>query len=353
MRASRQALVLVSAAAVSTALLTGCGSKKADDRAGGTPVPVVAAAAEASPSGTPTVDTSASPTPSTSTGTSAPPSPGASPTSSASPSATAGKSGRPSPTASQSTAKPTTAKPADPAPKAATTPPAAPAPAAVVAAPAPTAKPGPVAPPPPPAPATPHVPPLQSGCTPTKPQPDEPKEAVAAALTSAAGQSRTLFLSSGGTDRLPALPVNLVKAIAWQESGWQSGILACDGGIGTMQIMPATVSWMNSKFGTTSDPRTLAGNVQLGTQLLDWLVAYYGDSSFGGKYDLSPDPATGRTPLLDLVIAAYNAGAGNVHYNTVTDPVTGETGGSLAIPNPGYVANVKALMAGAPWNKAG
>ncbi|WP_329490421.1 transglycosylase SLT domain-containing protein [Kitasatospora sp. NBC_01246] len=348
MRASRQALVLVSAAAVSTALLTGCGSKKADGSTDAAAGPAVAATAGVSPSGTPTADApaTASPSPGTST----------SPGPSASPSATAGKSAKPSPTASASTARPGTTKPADPAAKATSAPPAAqaaPAPAAVAAAPAPTAKPGPVAPPPPPAPATPHVPPLQSGCTPTKPQPDEPKEAVAAALGSAAGQSRTLFLSNGGTDRLPALPVNLVKAIAWQESGWQSGILACDGGIGTMQIMPATVSWMNSKFGTTSDPKTLAGNVQLGTQLLDWLVAYYGDSSFGGKYDLSPDPATGRTPLLDLVIAAYNAGAGNVHYNTVTDPVTGATGGSVAIPNPGYVANVKALMAGAPWNKAG
>lgn len=342
-RASRQALVLVSAAAVSTALLTGCGTKKADDTAGGTPAPAAATATDATPSTTPTA------TPTASATASATPSASASPA--ASPSTTAGRTAKPSPTAAASTAKPTAEKPADPAPKAATAP--APAPVAAAPAPAPTAKPGPVAPPPPPAPATPHVPPLQSGCTPSKPQPDEPKEAVAAALTSAAGQPRTLTLSNGGTDKLPALPVGLVKAIAWQESGWQSGILACDGGIGTMQVMPATVSWMNSKFGTTSDPKTLAGNVQLGTQLLDWLVAYYGDSSFGGKYDLSPDPATGKTPLLDLVISAYNAGAGNVHYNTVTDPVTGATTGSLAIPNPSYVANVKALMSSAPWNKAG
>ncbi|MFJ3792639.1 lytic transglycosylase domain-containing protein [Kitasatospora sp. NPDC090091] len=343
----RRALVLVSAAAVSTALLTGCGTKKADDTAGstGAPAPVATttgAEATPSPSATPSAD--ASPSASATT----------SPTAgrSASPSATAGKSGKPSPTATPSSAKPSTGtKPADPAPKAAPAPP--PGPAAVVPAPAPTPKPGPVAPTPPPAPPTPHVPPLQSGCTPTKPQPDEPKEAVGAALTAAAGQPRTLNLSNGGTDKLPPLPVSLVKAIAWQESGWQSGILACDGGIGTMQIMPATVSWMNSKFGTTSDPKTLNGNVQLGTQLLDWLVAYYGDSSFGGKYDLSPDPATGKTPLLDLVIAAYNAGAGNVHYNTVTDPATGATTGSLVIPNPGYVANVKALMSSAPWNKAG
>ncbi|MFB7613273.1 transglycosylase SLT domain-containing protein [Kitasatospora sp. NPDC056181] len=337
-RASRQALVLVSAAAVSTALLTGCGSKKADDTAGGPPAPAAATVTDAPPTTAPTATTSPSATTSAT----------ASPSASASPSATTGKTAKPSPTASASSAKPTTAKPADPAPK------AAPAPAPVaVAAPAPTPKPGPVAPPPPPAPATPHVPPLQSGCTPSKPQPDEPKEAVATALTAAAGQTRTLNLSSGGTDKLPPLPVNLVKAIAWQESGWQSGILACDGGIGTMQIMPATVSWMNSKFGTTSDPKTLPGNVQLGTQLLNWLVAYYGDSSFGGKYDLSPDPATGKTPLLDLVVSAYNAGAGNVHYNTVTDPATGTTTGSLAIPNPGYVASVKALMSSAPWNKAG
>ncbi|MFF2042608.1 transglycosylase SLT domain-containing protein [Kitasatospora sp. NPDC058170] len=334
----------MTAVAVSTALLTGCGSKKADTAADTAPTTAAATAPEASPSAAPSA--TASPT------ASASPSPSAS----ASPSATASRSGKPSPTATPSAARSTSAKPSEPAQKApSSAPAAAPAPAPVPAAaapPAPTQKPGPVAPPPPPAPPTPHVPPLQSSCKPTYPQPNEPKEAVGTALTTAAGQARTLNLSNGGTDRLPALPVSLVKAIAWQESGWQSGILACDGGIGTMQIMPATVSWMNGKFATTSDPNTLAGNVQLGAQLLDWLVAYYGDSSFGGKYDLSPDPATGKTPLLDLVIAAYNAGAGKVHYNTVTDPATGAVSGSLDIPNPSYVANVKSLMSSAPWTKA-
>ncbi|MFE6050646.1 transglycosylase SLT domain-containing protein [Kitasatospora sp. NPDC056446] len=345
MRASttRRTLVLVSAAAVSTAVLAGCGTQHTDRHqdagADGTAV-----AASASPTGTPSPSQSAStppsptaPSPTAPTGATASPSPsaGAAKTAKAGPSTppgTAAKAGGGLPPGV--TTQPPVAKP-------------------VVVAPVPTAKPGPVAPPPPPAPPTPHVPPLQSGCTPSKPRPDDPKEAVAAALTTAAGQSRTLRLGNGGTDQLPPLPVNLVKAIAWQESGWQSGILACDGGIGTMQVMPNTISWMNGKFGTTSDANTLAGNVQLGTQLLDWLVAYYGDSSFGGAYDLSPAPATGKTPLLDLVISAYNAGAGNVHYNAVTDPTTGEIVGSLAIPNPAYVANVKALMSSQPWNKAG
>lgn len=337
---SRRALVMVSAVAVSTAVLAGCGSKPADGHTDAAPN-TTAVATTASPTDTP----SASPAATTS--------PTASPSATGSPSPTASKSAKPTPTPTPSSAKPGAARPSGGTGGANSAGTAEKAPAPAVAAPAPTAKPGPVAPPPPPAPATPHVPPLQSGCQPSKPQPDEPKEAVAAALAAAAEKPRTLSLSNGGTDKLPPLPVNLVKAIAWQESGWQSGILACDGGIGTMQVMPNTISWMNNKFGTASDPKTLPGNVQLGTQLLDWLVAYFGDSSFGGKYDLSPDPATGKTPLLDLVIAAYNAGAGNVHYNTVTDPATGETEGSLVIPNPSYVANVKALMSGQPWNKAG
>ncbi len=344
-KTAQRAMVLVTAVALSTAVLTSCGEKSADDKAGGTASPVaVAVESSASASATPSATETATP----------------SATASPSPSATTSTSARASasPTAKKSTAapsKPATAAPttqaaAQPPAKAAQPPVVPPAPAApvVAPAPAPVPKPGPVAPPPP-APAAPHTPPLQSSCKPTYPQPNEERSVVGAALTAAAGQSRVLSLSNGGTDRMPPLPASLVKAIAWQESGWQSGILACDGGIGTMQVMPATVTWMNGKFSAKSDANTLDGNVQLGTQLLDWLVAYYGDSSFDGKYDLGPD-ANGKTPLLDLVIAAYNAGAGNVHYNTVTDPATNVVTGSLVIPNPGYVANVKALMSSAPWN---
>ncbi|MFD7988485.1 transglycosylase SLT domain-containing protein [Kitasatospora indigofera] len=325
-KSARRATVLVTTVALSGALLTACGHKSQGDASDAAAATPVAAGSTATASGSP------SPTP----------------TASESPSASPSASGSPSAKATTAPSKSATAKPsATPTKAAAPQAAAAPAPA-----PAPVAKPGPAAPPPP-APATTHVPPLQSSCKPSYPRPNDPKAAVGAALTAAAGQSRVLNLSNGGTDKMPPLPVNLVKAIAWQESGWQSGILACDGGIGTMQVMPATVTWMNGKFAAKSDPETLEGNVQLGTQLLDWLVAYYGDSGFGGKYDLAPDPATGKTPLLDLVIAAYNAGAGNVHYNTVTDPVTNTTTGSLVIPNPSYVANVKALMSSAPWNAAG
>ncbi|MFD8593942.1 lytic transglycosylase domain-containing protein [Kitasatospora sp. NPDC059646] len=272
--------------------------------------------------------------------------PSTGPTAAASPSGSAPASAAPSASASPSASA--TSKPSRSATptRTASRPPSA--------APAPVAKAGPVAPPPPAVP--PHTPPLQSSCKPSYTGTNEPKSAVGDALTAAAAKSRTFTLGSpsGGrtTDTLPPLPTALVKAIAWQESGWQSAILACDGGIGTMQVMPGTVATMNAKYNNTADPHTLAGNVQLGTEYLDWLVAYYGDSCFGGDYDLSPDPASGKTPLLDLVIAAYNAGAGNVHYNLTTDPATGAQIGESVIPNPSYVANVKALMNKAPWTSA-
>ncbi|MFJ1755249.1 lytic transglycosylase domain-containing protein [Kitasatospora sp. NPDC088134] len=308
----RTALCLLAAATVLTPVAGCAGKPKPSGDGAAAAAPTAASLPSAEPSG------SASPA--------ATPSADASPSASASPSAKPSRSVTPT--------------------RAATRPP--------TAAPAPVAKAGPVAPPPPAVP--PHTPPLQSGCQPSYTGTNLPKADVSAALTTAAGTTRTFTLSSpsGGrtSDTLPPLPLALVKAIAWQESGWQSAIKACDGGIGTMQIMPGTATTMNNKYGTNSDVNTLAGNVTIGTQYLDWLVAYYGDSCFDGKYDLSPDPVSGKTPLLDLVIAAYNAGAGNVHYTVTTDPATGAAVGVSVIPNPSYVANVKALMGKAPWTTA-
>lgn len=291
--------------AVTAALLTGCGHSTTTVGGAGTAAPLA-------------------------TGTTA----ASEPADSASPAATPSASASARPSASASASRH----------PAATAPTRAPTHAAPVkrSAPAPTTKPGPVAPKPPAAPA--QLPPLQNACKPSYTGANAAKSDVAAALVAAAGQSRTLTLSAGGTDQLPPLPVNLVKAVAYEESGWQSAILACDGGIGTMQIMPATATWMNNKFGTSADAHTLAGNTQLGAELLDELVAYYGDSDFGGDYNLAPDPVTGRNPLLDVVIAAYNAGAGNVHYTSTTDPATKAVTGTEVIPNPGYLASVKALM---------
>ncbi len=137
------------------------------------------------------------------------------------------------------------------------------------------------------------------------------------------------------------LPVNLIKAIAKQESGWQSTIVACDGGIGTMQIMPDTAKWMNTRFSANYDPKTLTGNTMIGSALLQWLIKWFGDRYFNSDYTLrtgdcaqDPNVPDYQEPcLLNAVIAAYNYGYGAV-----------DTPNGLVIPNPNYVRPVRALM---------
>lgn len=141
------------------------------------------------------------------------------------------------------------------------------------------------------------------------------------------------------------LPPALIDAVAWQESGWQSAIRACDGGIGTMQVMPNTATMMNNRFDANWDVKTLAGNTMVGSAYLQWLIKYFGDAYFGARYTIdeadcaSSDPAVPdyETPcLLNAVIAAYNFGAGAVGKDTIV------------IPNPGYVSDVRALMDSCP-----
>ncbi len=107
------------------------------------------------------------------------------------------------------------------------------------------------------------------------------------------------------------LPVNLVKAIAWQESGWNQHVIARDGGIGTMQLMPYTAQNLNVQYKNRYDPYKLFDNVELGTLYLRILW-----NNFGGN--------------LTKVISAYNEGGWNVVHR--------------GIFNWRYVNSVQALM---------
>ena len=198
-----------------------------------------------------------------------------------------------------------------------------------------------------PLPPPPHQNPVP-GCTPTHSGNPAGNADVKAALVSAGSaqhwsgvqnppkQNGNTDPGSTPTPTGPAaqitLPAKLVEAIAWQESGWQSDITSCDGGVGTMQVMSATASWMNQRFGTSYDYKALTGNAEIGSEYLEWLVAYFGENYFGYNYDLS-DP-----DLLGAVIDAYNAGAANVVF----------TGGRTVLSS--YARNVEALMNQQPWS---
>jgi LysM repeat protein len=65
----------------------------------------------------------------------------------------------------------------------------------------------------------------------------------------------------------------LVKAVAWQESGWKQEAISNKGAIGIMQVMPDTASYINDSLGGGRlDPKKARDNVRLGVIYLDHLL---------------------------------------------------------------------------------
>ncbi|MFJ8578785.1 transglycosylase SLT domain-containing protein [Micromonospora sp. NPDC093277] len=185
-------------------------------------------------------------------------------------------------------------------------------------------------------PPAPKKPPVSSDCKPSYRGTKATTSQVKVALSDAA--AKTYWPTSAPTIKIP---LNLVKATAWQESGWQSNIVACDTGVGLMQVMPDTAKWMNDRFGQSYDIEDYRDNAFLGANYLAWLTKYIGDMYFGDeppelRYRLDASLCTGGLDscLLNAVISAYNFGHGAV----------AQMGKPIAIPNPTYVENVRALM---------
>jgi Transglycosylase SLT domain/LysM domain len=107
------------------------------------------------------------------------------------------------------------------------------------------------------------------------------------------------------------LSANLMLAIAWQESGWTQHVIARDGGIGVMQVMPYTAQSLNRQVHGHYDPYKLGDNIELGAIYLKSL-----SHGFHGN--------------LTRIISAYNEGGWNVEHR--------------GIFNWPYVRNVRVLM---------
>lgn len=142
------------------------------------------------------------------------------------------------------------------------------------------------------------------------------------------------------------IPVQLQRAIAWQESGWQENIVACDGGIGLMQLQPETVSWLNNYYGVNDDPTTLDGNAGLGAGYIAFYYKYYigylqqnfpaSCGSAGCNWTTVWPGGTDSATVQDIVISVYNEGAGTMSQYGIT--------------NWSYVSDVELWMAQSPWN---
>ena len=90
------------------------------------------------------------------------------------------------------------------------------------------------------------------------------------------------------------LPVDLVMAVAWHESGWNNTALSHKGAVGIGQIMPATGAWIASDLigRPNLDASIPEDNIRMSARYLRWLINYLGDE--------------------DLALAGYYQGPGAV-----------------------------------------
>ena len=90
------------------------------------------------------------------------------------------------------------------------------------------------------------------------------------------------------------IPVNLLKAVAKTESGFDPGAVSSCGAQGVMQLMPSTAKSMG-----VQNPLDAEQNIMAGARYLSQKISQYGGN-------------------VTLALAAYNAGSGNVaKYNGV------------------------------------
>jgi putative chitinase len=77
------------------------------------------------------------------------------------------------------------------------------------------------------------------------------------------------------------VPVGFALAVAWQESGWQAGVVSSAGAVGVMQLTKPTADWVAGSLLHQSIRLTDPGsNVRAGVRLLKhYLARYHGDKA--------------------------------------------------------------------------
>lgn len=69
------------------------------------------------------------------------------------------------------------------------------------------------------------------------------------------------------------VPLDLLEAMTWMESGWQNGAVSSSGAIGIGQLEPATARFISSGLlGVRLDPRRPDDNIRMSAAYLAWLL---------------------------------------------------------------------------------
>ena len=109
---------------------------------------------------------------------------------------------------------------------------------------------------------------------------------------------------------------DLVRAVAWQESGWNQSAVSSVGATGVMQLMPGTARWLGEDvLGRPIDRSRVEDNVDGGVAYLAWLIRHMGDERAGiaayyqGQGSVS---AHGPLPETDRYVASVLSLRGRV-----------------------------------------
>jgi soluble lytic murein transglycosylase-like protein len=116
------------------------------------------------------------------------------------------------------------------------------------------------------------------GTSAAAPQAAAAMPASMAALVAARDGVRRIIVAEASAQ---GVPVAFALAVAWQESGWQPGVVSWAGAVGVMQITPPTADWIaSSMLGAPVNLHDAGSNVRAGVRLLrHYLDRYDGDKS--------------------------------------------------------------------------
>jgi LysM repeat protein len=76
--------------------------------------------------------------------------------------------------------------------------------------------------------------------------------------------------------RVYGVDPQLVRALAWMESGFQHDVVSSVGALGVMQLLPESWEFVDTVLLGFKTPRTYEGNVRAGVRLLRWQLDQFG-----------------------------------------------------------------------------
>ncbi len=84
------------------------------------------------------------------------------------------------------------------------------------------------------------------------------------------------------------VPADVLMAVAYRESGWQTSVISPKGAIGVGQLMPRTAEWIAEDLIRLPDldPYDPDDNIRMSARFMAWLIGYMGslDSALAGYY---------------------------------------------------------------------